>query len=131
MGEALTEDIRRLLLSAENALKESQALLSLDLYAGAVSRAYYAMFYMASAVLRTKELEFSKHSAVIAAFGQHFVKTGLVPKNYQKLLLDAFDVRQRADDQILLGVSKEMAQSAYNASKSFVEGLKSWIVTPH
>lgn len=36
----------------------------------AVSRAYYAMFYAAQAVLLSRGLRFSKHAAVIAAFGQ-------------------------------------------------------------
>jgi uncharacterized protein (UPF0332 family) len=38
----------------------------------AVSRAYYAMFYIAQAFLLGRGLRFSKHSAVIAAFGQEF-----------------------------------------------------------
>ncbi len=40
----------------------------------AVSRAYYAMFYTAQAFLLGRERRFSKHSAVIAAFGQEFAK---------------------------------------------------------
>ena len=45
----------------------------------AASRAYHAMFYMAEAFLEGEELAFSKHSAVIAAFGQRFAQTGKVP----------------------------------------------------
>jgi uncharacterized protein (UPF0332 family) len=33
------------------------------------------MFYVAQAFLAGEGLSFSKHSAVIAAFGQHFAKT--------------------------------------------------------
>ena len=40
----------------------------------ATSRAYYAMFYVAEALLLGEGLTFSKHSAVIAAFGKSFVK---------------------------------------------------------
>jgi uncharacterized protein (UPF0332 family) len=32
------------------------------------------MFYIAEAILLDDELNYSKHSAVIAAFGKHFVK---------------------------------------------------------
>ena len=38
----------------------------------AVNRAYYAVFYAASALLVTQGLARSKHSGVIAAFRQHF-----------------------------------------------------------
>ena len=42
----------------------------------AASRAYYAAFYAASAVLLSGGFEFKKHSGVIAAIHQKFVKTG-------------------------------------------------------
>ena len=37
------------------------------------------MFYMAQALLEGEGLAFSKHSAVIAALGRYFVKTGRLP----------------------------------------------------
>lgn len=36
----------------------------------AASRAYYTMFYLAEAFLEGEGLSFSKHSAVISAFGR-------------------------------------------------------------
>jgi uncharacterized protein (UPF0332 family) len=50
----------------------------------AASRAYYAMFYLAEAFLLGKGLAFSKHSAVHAAFGEHFVRTGIVPADLHR-----------------------------------------------
>ena len=44
----------------------------------AINQAYYAIFYAANALLRTKDIVRSRHSGVIAAFRQHFVKPGLV-----------------------------------------------------
>ena len=38
------------------------------------------MFYCAQAMLLTKNLSFSSHKGVISAFGEHFVKTGVFPK---------------------------------------------------
>jgi uncharacterized protein (UPF0332 family) len=45
-------------------------------YGSAINRAYYAIFYAASALLRTQQLIRGKHSAVIAGFRQYFVKPG-------------------------------------------------------
>jgi uncharacterized protein (UPF0332 family) len=47
------------------------------------------MFYIAEAFLEGKGLSFSKHSAVIAAFGREFAKTQLVPTKrvFEKLWL--------------------------------------------
>jgi uncharacterized protein (UPF0332 family) len=71
----------------------SQDLFNDELYGFSVSRAYYAMFYLASAVLMTKDMNFSKHQAVVAAFGQHFVKTGIFDHNFHHYLVEAFEDR--------------------------------------
>jgi uncharacterized protein (UPF0332 family) len=42
----------------------------------AASRAYYAMFYAAEALLLSRGLAFSKHEAVIAEFAREFVRSG-------------------------------------------------------
>jgi hypothetical protein len=54
-----------------------------------VARSYYAMFYVAEALLLGRGLSFSRHSAVIAAFGLHFTKTCVFPGEYQRHLTEA------------------------------------------
>lgn len=66
-------------------------------YITAVNRAYYATFYAANALLATKGLERSKHSGVIAAFRQHFVKTGLIEPEYSDTYGQSMDERHNAD----------------------------------
>lgn len=46
-------------------------------YRVAVSRAYYAIFMIATAVLITLGISRSKHSAVESAFGHYLVKPGI------------------------------------------------------
>lgn len=50
----------------------------------------FAMFYAASATLRSQGVRRSKHSGVIAAFGQHMVKTGRFPVEQHVALQAAF-----------------------------------------
>ena len=57
----------------------------------AVSRAYYAMFYATTALLGSRGLWRSKHQGLIAAFGEHFVRPGLIEPRYGRILHDAFD----------------------------------------
>ena len=65
----------------------------------AVARAYYTMLYLAQAFLLDQELSFSKHSAVIAAFGKEFVKSGILPTEFHRYLIDAQEMRLIADYQ--------------------------------
>jgi uncharacterized protein (UPF0332 family) len=63
----------------------------------AVSRAYYAMFYAATAVLGSRGQWRSKHQGLIAAFGEFLVKPGLVESRYGRILHDAFEARLDSD----------------------------------
>jgi uncharacterized protein (UPF0332 family) len=66
-------------------------------YIAAVNRAYYAIFYAANALLATKGLERSKHSAVISAFRQHFVKTGVIEPEFSDFYGEAMGERHAGD----------------------------------
>ena len=67
----------------------------------AISRAYYAMFYAASALLASVGISRSKHSGVHSAFGEYFVKPGLIEAEYAKTLGNAFDSRLDCDYDVL------------------------------
>lgn len=63
----------------------------------AMSRAYYAMFYAATAALLSQGVTRIKHSGVIAAFGQYVVKPGKMAVEYQRALQVAFRDRSAGD----------------------------------
>ena len=75
----MTAEQEALLQKARDSAQAAQMLLDEGFSDFSASRAYYAMFYIAQALLLDLELSFSKHSGVIAAFGQHFAKTDRVP----------------------------------------------------
>ena len=85
--EPKKEKVARAFARAEETLREMEALFQRELYNGAVDRAYYAAFHAAAAALLTLDLEFARHSAVIAHFGKEFAKTGkLDPQHHQTLI---------------------------------------------
>jgi uncharacterized protein (UPF0332 family) len=89
-----------LLRKAEDSLNAAKLMQQNGYYDFAASRAYYAMFYLAEAFLLEYGLAFSKHSAVIAAFGERFTKTGLVPVELHRYLRDGQDSRNAGDYHI-------------------------------
>lgn len=60
-------------------------------------RAYFTMFYLTQAFLEGEGLAFSRHSAIIAAFGKQFARTNRVPARFQKYLIEAQALRQSGD----------------------------------
>jgi uncharacterized protein (UPF0332 family) len=79
------------------------------LYDAAVSRAYYAMFYIAEAFLLGDGLTFSKHAAVIGEFGHRFAHPGRIPVEFHRYLTDGQDSRNKGDYDIGLGVTEAEA----------------------
>jgi len=69
---------------ADEMLRVAAHNLAQGFYSTAVNRAYYAIFYAANALLATQGLSRGKHSGVIAAFRQYFVKPGLIEVEYSR-----------------------------------------------
>jgi uncharacterized protein (UPF0332 family) len=95
--EYLRAKIAEYLTRAHRVLKTRNLALADEDYITAVNRAYYAIFYSANALLTTKGLERSKHSGVIAAFRQHFVKTGVIEPEYSDFYGSVMENRHSGD----------------------------------
>jgi len=116
----MSEDQRLLLVMAQESLAAARYLRSGG-YAGcAASRAYYAMFYAAQALLAGKGMRFSKHSAVTAAFGRDFAKPGKVPRELHRFFLDVQDLRFAGDYDYRGVVTPEDAAQAIEYAERFV-----------
>ena len=96
-GNGMTPEQAALLKKAAKSLRGARLMASDSLYDFAASRDYYTMFYVAQAFLLSKGLSFSKHSAVIAAFGQHFAHPRIVPVEFHRHLKDAQEARLVGD----------------------------------
>ena len=110
MCAAVKTKTEQLLAKAQDAIEAAELLLQAGKNSFAASRAYYAMFYTAEALLFEKGLEFRKHGGVHAAFGKHFAKTREVDPRYHRYLIEAFESRLEAD----YGVDIVLSTSAVN-----------------
>jgi len=110
-----------LLEEAHNNVRAARLLASQGFYGIAASRAYYAMFYVAQAFLLGDEMAFSKHSGVIAAFGQYFANVGRVPRAFHRILIDAEELRITSDYGREERVTAEQAQEQITHAEEFLE----------
>lgn len=93
----MTPEQESLVKKAHESLDAARLLLQEGFASFAAARAYYTMLYLAQAFLLERKLSFSKHSGVIAAFGKEFVKTGILPTEFHRYLIDAQEMRLIAD----------------------------------
>ena len=121
----MTQEVSNLIRKARRSLGAAKELFNSEYYDFSVSRAYYSMFYCMEALLLTKNLSFSKHSASIANFGKHFIKTGLLPSKLLSYISDAFKDRQSGDYEALDVISTEEAETHLrNAEKFLMHTIK-------
>ncbi|MEM9485857.1 MAG: HEPN domain-containing protein [Cyanobacteria bacterium P01_F01_bin.116] len=71
---------------AESSLQAAQLLIGTDFLDDAASRAYYAAFHAASALLLSENLSFNSHSGVLRAISLTFIKAGRLDKSHGKNL---------------------------------------------
>lgn len=124
MSERMSQaEIEEYLALANEDLAAARDNLRFGHLRAAVSRAYYAMFYATTALLGSRGLWRSKHQGLIAAFGEHFVKPGVIEAQYGRILHDAFEARLDSDYGPNPDLNKASAQQLISHAEGFVARL--------
>jgi uncharacterized protein (UPF0332 family) len=118
---------RKLIQKAARAIKAAERLAAESDSDFAVARAYYAMFYVAEALLNDKGLSFRKHSGVHAAYGQEFATTVVLDPKFHRYLLDAFDKRILGDYGIDATMTIEDAKQLIQQAREFLEEAERYL----
>ncbi len=127
MITAQQQEIALYLENAREMLEAAQLMLNNDFYTSAINRAYYAIFYAANALLVTKGLNQSKHSGVISAFRQHFVKTGIFEAQFSDSYGRVMGNRHSSDYELNSAISKQDAEKDMGDARQFVDLVTDWL----
>jgi uncharacterized protein (UPF0332 family) len=117
----MTEEQEGLIAKAKESVRAAKILCGESSFDFAISRAYYAMFYVAQAFLLSRGLSYSSHASTIGAFGQNFARTGLVPIKFHRYLIDAQDKRSKGDYDILPSFNAMDADDQILIAEQFIE----------
>ena len=117
----------QLLDKAAEAIEAAELLVTNNYPDFAAGRAYYAMFYIAEALLNEKELSFSKHSNVHAAYGEHFAKTKVLDPKFHRWLIDAFDKRLVGDYGVDANIEMDIAVHMIDQAREFLEAVQTYL----
>jgi uncharacterized protein (UPF0332 family) len=107
--------------NAREAAEEARLLFEARHFGGACSRAYYAMFNMARALLLERGHPIAKtktHKSVLQQFSLEFVKSGPFDQDDGRALRRAADARHLADYEG--GVAAEEAGQVMAALEKFI-----------
>ena len=123
----MTSETEALIHKARKSLGAARSLIKDSYFDFAASRGYYAMFYVAEALLAFIDQSYNKHSAVISAFGREYAKTGKLDTKYHRWLIDAQDFRNIGDYGIDAHVSLDDAQLVCNWALEFIESAEKFL----
>lgn len=96
-------------------------------FRAAVSRAYYAVFYMASAALFSQSVQRTKHSGVESAFSQYLVKPGDIEPEFSRLYQRARRQREEADYADEPNIDETTARQTLAEAERFVDRLERFL----
>jgi len=123
----VNEYTRKLLDKAIDTIEGAEILLDhkkTDLAAG---RAYYALFYIAEALLNEKGLQFKDHGKVIGAYGKEFAKTNLLDPKFHRWLRLGFDTRLVSDYQADTTIEAAIVTNMINQAREFLEAAQEYL----
>ena len=118
---------RKLLDKALDTIESAELLLDHEKTDVAAGRAYYALFYVAEALLNEKGLQFSKHGDVIGAYGKQFSKTKLLDQKFHRWLIEGFDTRQIGDYQVDAKIEMDAVADMINQAREFLEVAQEYL----
>jgi uncharacterized protein (UPF0332 family) len=123
----MKETTRQLFDRAVDAIEAAEILLTSEKVDIAAGRVYYAMFYVAEALLNEKGFQFGKHGNVIGAYGQHFAKTKELDPKFHRWLLTSFDQRQIGDYAFDPNVEKQVVVQMIFQAQEFLEAARKYL----
>lgn len=127
----MNPDVEAQIQKAEGSLAAAELLLGQEYTEFAASRAYYAMFYVAEALLTDRGQSYSSHAAVQAAYGREFAKSGDLDVRFHRYLLDAQDLRNVGDYGIGVSITAEEAEKVIAWAHEFLDAAKYYLRQSH
>ncbi len=109
------------LARARRMLEAAALLHASGFHEDAVSRAYYAVFHAASALLATIGRTVRTHDGLRSAIGQHFVRTGQLDARFARVLARVAADRNDADYNAASTFGPEDSREALADATAFVD----------
>ena len=123
----MSGDFQKLLDKARESIAAANILVDQGFNDFAISRSYYAMFYVAEALLASLDKSYSSHGAVQAAYGREFAKTGKLDPKFHRWLIDSQDLRNIGDYDIESHISLEQAQAISGWAQEFIDCAETYL----
>lgn len=114
---------------SRESVRAAEIMLENEMFAIAMNRVYYSMFYAVQALLVMHKVSFSKHGQVKGYFNRELIKTGIFPMDMGKLYNKAFEYRQKFDYVDFAVPDRDMVSEYIEKAKEFCKRIYQHIQT--
>jgi uncharacterized protein (UPF0332 family) len=112
---------------ARECLVVSERDLNAESFKAAANRSYYCIFHSMRSVLAQDSFDSKKHTGVISAFRQKYIKPGVFPVELSDIIRDAFNIRGKSDYEDFFVISKEDVVQQIENARVFLEAVEAYI----
>lgn len=112
---------------AKENLEEAEVLFNNNKYKGASNRAYYSIFHSIKAILALEQVDFKKHSSVIAYFNKEFIAKNIFSRDLGKRVSEARFYREKSDYVDFYIVTKEECKDQLETAKIMIDNAERYI----
>jgi uncharacterized protein (UPF0332 family) len=124
----ITPEIQHFLKRASESHAAAKVMLEKGFLGFSAAQSYYTMFYLVEALLLSKGMSFSSHSATIATFGKEFAKTRLLDPKFHRYLIEAQERREIGHyGGASQDVTKDEAAESYQWAGEFLQVVKTFL----
>lgn len=127
--EELIEIVKQLIFRSEEKLESAKILLENEKFDDAISRAYYAAFLAARAILYLLGSSPRTHRGVITMFGLKVIKEGLLSVNVGRYLNELFEAGETSDYAIIVFYTRKDSEQYIKKAEEIVNAIKKLIKT--
>ena len=127
MDETTRAAIRQDLANSHDELEAARILHREQKYRQALSRAYYAGFYAATAALESKRIKRAKHSGVQSAFGQFLVKSKTIEPEYSNIYVRVRESRELSDYERGFAPMADFTDEKIAEAEKFVARMEKYL----
>lgn len=129
MNRSLDDESRAALVEyrvekSDDAIKEARLLAENLHFDSAVTRLYYACFYVATALLVKNKIETGSHKGVKSMLSLKFVVPGKLDKKYVGIYTNLFNGRQLSDYEDFVYQNKESFDIYFEMASDFISEIK-------
>lgn len=122
----ISPEIQKLINHSEESHQAAKVLLDGGFAGFSAAQSYYTMFYLTEALLHSKDLQFSSHSAVIAAYGKEFSKTAILDPKFHRRIMIAESRRETGHYGEESSVTDEEARESFDWAEEFLQVVKQY-----